>query len=189
MAEKDVESIGKDSGTNDLSAEFKGAPSAAEAFGGWYEKWKPWTVVGWGIKNGIEKTFGEGAAEQGEFENLKIRLVNMASKVIGILKESLGVETQKNGEDILTKEKALRKEVESEILSDGAPSGKSKAGATEMGGSSGRGIAGGAKGPVVSTDISATIAKATVRGAGPGSLALISDKGPGIHMPDIGKGR
>ena len=46
MAEKDVESIGKDSGTNDLSAEFKGAPSAAEAFSGWYEKWKPWTVVG-----------------------------------------------------------------------------------------------------------------------------------------------
>ena len=137
----------------------------------------------------IEKTFGEGAAEQGEFENLKIRLVNMASKVIGILKESLGAETQKNGEEILAKEKGLGKDDESESLSGRVPTGKSAVGAAEMGGSSGRGITGSAKGPIVSTDISATIAKASARAAGPaGGIALISDKGPGIQMPDITKG-
>ena len=36
---------------------------------------------------------------------------------------------------------------------------------------------------------SATIAKASARAAGPaGGIALISDKGPGIQMPDITKG-
>ena len=40
----------------------------------------------------------------------------MASKVIGILKESLGAETQKNGEEILAKENGLGKDDESESL-------------------------------------------------------------------------
>ena len=87
MGERENDKKGKDNGSNSQQPEFKGAPNAAEAFSGWFDNWKPWTTIGWGIKNSIEKTFGEGAAEQGEFENLKIRLVNMASKVIGILKE------------------------------------------------------------------------------------------------------
>lgn len=66
-----------------VGQEFRGAPNILEAYSGWYANWKPWTVVGWGIKNGLEKVFGDGAAEQGEFENLKIKLVNMASKMIG----------------------------------------------------------------------------------------------------------
>ena len=86
MGERENDKKGKDNGPNSQQPEFKGAPNAAEAFSGWFDNWKPWTTIGWGIKNSIEKTFGEGAAEQGEFENLKIRLVNMASKVIGILK-------------------------------------------------------------------------------------------------------
>ena len=189
MGERENDTKGKDNGPNSQQPEFKGAPNAAEAFSGWFDNWKPWTTIGWGIKNSIEKTFGEGAAEQGEFENLKIRLVNMASKVIGILKESLGAETQKNGEEILVKEKGLGKDDESESLSGRVPTGKSAVGAAEMGGSSGRGITGSAKGPIVSTDISATIAKASARAAGPaGGIALISDKGPGIQMPDITKG-
>lgn len=189
MGEREAGNNGKDTGTNSEQGQFKGAPNAAEAFGGWYENWKPRTTIGWGIKNSIEKTFGKGAAEQGEFENLKIRLVNMASKLIGILKESLGAETRKNGEEILAKEKALEKEAESTGLSGRAPSGKSTAGAAEMGGSSGRGITEKAKNPAARTDVSTAIAKASARAAGPGSLALISDKGPGIQMPDIGKGR
>ena len=189
MGEKETDSTGKDTGTKDQSTEFRGAPNAAEAFSGWYENWTPRTTIGWGIKNSIEKTFGEGAAEQGEFENLKIRLVNMASKVIGILKESLGAETQKNGEEILAKEKAPGKEADSESLSRVDPSGKSDAVAAEKGAGSGRGIAGKTTTPLVSSDISATIAKASAKAAGPGSLALISDKGPGIQMPEIGNGR
>lgn len=189
MGEKETDSTGKDTSTKDQSTEFRGAPNAAEAFSGWYENWTPRTTIGWGIKNSIEKTFGEGAAEQGEFENLKIRLVNMASKVIGIFKESLGAETQKNGEEILAKEKALGKGAESAGLSGRAPTGKSVAGAAEKGMSSGRGIADKVKKPVVSSDISATIAKASARAAGPaGGLALISDKGPDIQIPDIGRG-
>lgn len=189
MGEKETDSTGKDTDTKDQSTEFRGAPNAAEAFSGWYENWTPRTTIGWGIKNSIEKTFGEGAAEQGEFENLKIKLVNMASKVIGILKESLGAETQKNGEAILAKEKALGKEAESTGLSGRVPSGKSAVGAAEMGGSSGRGITEKAKSPIARTDVSTAIAKASARAAGPGTLALISDKGPGIQTPDIGKGR
>jgi hypothetical protein len=114
----------KDTDMNSGAGGLSGAPSIGEAFGGWYKNWRPWTVVGWGIKNSIEKTFGAGAAEQGAFENLKIRLVNMASKVIGILKESLGAETQKNGEEILAKEKAARKGAGSIDLSGVGPVGK-----------------------------------------------------------------
>ena len=163
----------KDTDMNSGAGGLSGAPSIGEAFGGWYKNWRPWTVVGWGIKNSIEKTFGAGAAEQGAFENLKIRLVNMASKVIGILKESLGAETQKNGEEILAKEKAARKGAGSIDLSNEWPTGKvSKA-----------------KSPVISKDISATIAKAAAKKAVPGGMALISDKGLDLQMPDIGNGR
>lgn len=189
MGERETDNNTKDTGAKDQSVEFRGAPSAAEAFSGWYENWKPWTTIGWGIKNSIEKTFGEGAVQQGEYENIKIKLVNMASKLIGILKESLGTETQKNGEEILAKEKTLGKEAESAGLSARVPSGKSATGAAEMGGSSDRGGAEKAKSPAARTDVSTAIAKASARAAGPGSLALISDKGPGIQMPDIGKGR
>ena len=45
------------------------------------------------------------------------------------------------------------------------------------------------KSPVVSTDISATIAKAAAMKAVPGGMALISDKGLDLQMPDIGNGR
>ena len=180
----------KDTDMNSGAGGLSGAPSIGEAFGGWYKNWRPWTVVGWGIKNSIEKTFGAGAAEQGAFENLKIRLVNMASKVIGILKESLGAETQKNGEEILAKEKAARKGAGSIDLSGVGPVGKVVPEITaekEVG--TGKGLISKVKSPVVSTDISATIAKAAAMKAVPGGMALISDKGLDLQMPDIGNGR
>ena len=180
----------KDTDMNSGAGGLSGAPSIGEAFGGWYKNWRPWTVVGWGIKNSIEKTFGAGAAEQGAFENLKIRLVNMASKVIGILKESLGAETQKNGEEILAKEKAARKGAGSIDLSGVGPVGKVVPEITaekEVG--TGKGLISKVKSPVVSTEISATIAKAAAMKAVPGGMALISDKGLDLQMPDIGNGR
>ena len=176
----------KDTGMNSGAG---GVPSIAEAYSGWYKNWKPWTVVGWGIKNGIEKVFGNGATEQGALENLKIRLVNMASKVIGILKESLGAETQKNGEEIFAKKKMLGKDAGSKDLSGWGPAGKEGPEAAEKGAGTAKGIPAKVKSPVVSTDISATIAKAAARSAGPGGAALISSRGPGIKMPDIGTGR
>ena len=180
----------KDTDMNSGAGGLSGAPSIGEAFGGWYKNWRPWTVVGWGIKNSIEKTFGVGAAEQGAFEYLKIRLVNMASKVLGILKESLGAETQKNGEEILAKEKAARKGAGSIDLSGVGPVGKVVPEITaekEVG--TGKGLISKVKSPVVSTDISATIAKAAAMKAVPGGMALISDKGLDLQMPDIGNGR
>ena len=173
----------KDSSFGNGGEEFRGAPNALEAFSGWYANWKPWTVIGWGIKNGLEKVFGDGAVEQGEFENLKIKIVNMASKVIGILKESLGAETQKNGEEILAKEKVLREGAENKDL-DGGKTVRGDAPKT-----SGIGVTGKAKSPVVRKDISETIAKAAARSAVPGGTALISGRGPDIKMPDISRGR
>ena len=179
----------KDTDMNSGAGELRGVPSIGEAFGGWYKNWRPWTVVGWGIKNSIEKTFGVGAAEQGEFENLKIRLVNMASKVIGILKESLGAETQKNGEEILAKEKAARKGAGSIDLFEVGPTEKAVPETAEKEAGTGKGLISKAKSPVISKDISATIAKAAAKKAVPGGMALISDKGLDLQMPDIGNGR
>ena len=179
----------KDTDMNSGAGGLSGAPSIGEAFGGWYKNWRPWTVVGWGIKNSIEKTFGAGAAEQGAFEYLKIRLVNMASKVLGILKESLGAETQKNGEEILAKEKAARKGAGSIDLSGVGPVGKVVPETAEKEVGTGKGLISKVKSPVVSTDISATIAKAAAMKAVPGGMALISDKGMDLQMPDIGNGR
>ena len=179
----------KDTDMNSGAGGLSGAPSIGEAFGGWYKNWRPWTVVGWGIKNSIEKTFGAGAAEQGAFENLKIRLVNMASKVIGILKESLGAETQKNGEEIFAKEKAARKGAGSIDLSNEWPTGKAVPETAEKEAGTGKGLIGEVKPRVVSTDISATSAKAAAKKAVPGGMALISDKGLDLQMPDIGNGR
>ena len=184
-SDNDVKDTEMNSGAGGLS----GAPSIGEAFGGWYKNWRPWTVVGWGIKNSIEKTFGAGAAEQGAFENLKIRLVNMASKVIGILKESLGAETQKNGEEILAKEKAARKGAGSIDLSGVGPTEKAVPETADKEAGTGKGLISKAKSPVISKDISATIAKAAAKKAVPGGMALISDKGLDLQMPDIGNGR
>ena len=169
----------KDTDMNSGAGGLSGAPSIGEAFGGWYKNWRPWTVVGWGIKNSIEKTFGAGAAEQGAFENLKIRLVNMASKVIGILKESL----------VLAKEKAARKGAVSIDLFEVGPTEKAVPETADKEAGTGKGLISKAKSPVISKDISATIAKAAAKKAVPGGMALISDKGMDLQMPDIGNGR
>ena len=180
-----------DNNTKDESAgqEFRGAPNILEAYSGWYANWKPWTVVGWGIKNGLEKVFGDGAAEQGEFENLKIKLVNMASKMIGILKESLGAETQKNGEEILAKEKAVREKADNKDITGGETAQRGAGKTAEKEPNPGREVSGKRKSRVVSKDISATIAKAAARSAVPGGTALISGRGLDSKMPDIGRGR
>ena len=113
----------------------------------------------------------------------------MASKVIGILKESLGAETQKNGEEILAKEKAARKGAGSIDLSGVGPVGKAVPETAGKEAGTGKGLISKVKSPVVSTDISATIAKAAAMKAVPGGMALISDKGLDLQMPDIGNGR
>lgn len=69
---------------------------------------KSHTRLGWWFLNGVEKLFGQGGAEQGEFENLKIKLTNFISMLIDKFKDSLTAEIEAKGKEIEESEKVSK---------------------------------------------------------------------------------
>lgn len=150
-----------------------------------YSEWTPKTRGGWFLKNIIDKTVGPGAKEALQLENLKITITNMASKIIGMLHDSLNEETQKNGKQAIANEKKAAKKAEKGTVSPNKAKASIKDASINV---KAPGMAAGkAAKPILSTDIGATIAQATVAASGKSSQALISGKGMDAKSMDLGR--
>ncbi len=153
------------------------------------DKWTPKTRVGWFFKNTIDKTLGPGVKEALQLENLKITVTNIASKMIGMLHESLNEEAKNNGKKAIANEKKTAGNAEKNTEKGAVSKNKAKASVKEASMSvRAPGIAAGrAAKPILSTDISATIAQAAVAASGKSSQALISGKGLDAKSMDLGR--
>ena len=148
-----------------------------------YSEWTPKTRGGWFLKNIIDKTVGPGAKEALQLENLKITITNMASKIIGMLHDSL------NGKQAIANEKKAAKKAERGTVSPNKAKASIKDASINVkapGMAAGK-AAGKAAKPILSTDIGATIAQATVAASGKSSQALISGKGLEAKSMDLGR--
>ena len=145
--------------------------------------------IGYGILNWWERMSGPGAAEQGELERVKIEATNKASEIIGMLHDSLNEETQKNGKQAIANEKKAAKKAERGTVSPNKAKASIKDASINVkapGMAAGK-AAGKAAKPILSTDIGATIAQATVAASGKSSQALISGKGLEAKSMDLGR--
>ena len=81
----------------------------------WFKDKAKWAY--YGAKEKIESIFGAGAGEQAKLKYFKTVLTNMASKIIGMLHDSLNEETQKNGKQAIANEKKAAKKAEKGTVS------------------------------------------------------------------------
>lgn len=141
-------------------------------------------------RNWKEEVFGEGAAEQMDLKYLKTKLLNMVSKIISMLRESLVAESTEAGKKIAANKQVAKKEAavgdtKTPVKDAGLDKavGKDKgigtpaAAAKETGAKAAK--------PLV-TDVKAAIANAELAASG-GAKALISGKGIDIKAPDLSK--
>lgn len=132
---------------------------------------------------------GQGAGEAAKLKFFKTVLTNMASKIIGMLHDSLNAETAKNGKQAAKNAKKIAQKAEKGAVSKNmakAPSRQASMGAKAPAMAAGKTAVTKAAKPILSTDINATIAKATLA-AGKGSQALISGKGLDTKALDLGR--
>lgn len=149
----------------------------------WFKDKAKWAY--YGAKEKIESIFGAGAGEQAKLKYFKTVLTNMASKIIGMLHDSLNEETQKNGKQAIANEKKAAKKVEKGTVSPNKAKASIKDASINV---KAPGMAAGkAAKPILSTDIGATIAQATVAASGKSSQALISGKGMDAKSMDLGR--
>ena len=149
----------------------------------WFKDKAKWAY--YGAKEKIESIFGEGAGEQAKLKYFKTVLTNMASKIIGMLHDSLNEETQKNGKQAIANEKKAAKKAEKGAVSPNKAKASIKDASINV---KAPGMAAGkAAKPILSTDIGATIAQATVAASGKSSQALISGKGMDAKSMDLGR--
>lgn len=145
--------------------------------------------AGWMLANTYERFFGTGVKESLRLENIKIKLTNMASKIIGMLHNSLNKETQTIGKQAAKDAKKMSRMTEKGKASKDmakAPSRQASMRAKAPAMAAGKTAVTKAAKPILSTDINATIAKATLA-AGKGSQALISGKGLDTKALDLGR--
>lgn len=149
----------------------------------WFKDKAKWAY--YGAKEKIESIFGAGAGEQAKLKYFKTVLTNMASKIIGMLHDSLNEETQKNGKQAIANEKKAAKKAEKGTVSPNKAKASIKDASINV---KAPGMAAGkAAKPILSTDIGATIAQATVAASGKSSQALISGKGLEAKSMDLGR--
>ena len=149
----------------------------------WFKDKAKWAY--YGAKEKIESIFGVGAGEQAKLKYFKTVLTNMASKIIGMLHDSLNEETQKNGKQAIANEKKAAKKAEKGTVSPNKAKASIKDASINV---KAPGMAAGkAAKPILSTDIGATIAQATVAASGKSSQALISGKGMDAKSMDLGR--
>lgn len=149
----------------------------------WFKDKAKWAY--YGAKEKIESIFGAGAGEQAKLKYFKTVLTNMASKIIGMLHDSLNEETQKNGKQAIANEKKAAKKAEKGSVSPNKAKASIKDASINV---KAPGMAAGkAAKPILSTDIGATIAQATVAASGKSSQALISGKGMDAKSMDLGR--
>ena len=149
----------------------------------WFKDKAKWAY--YGAKEKIESIFGAGAGEQAKLKYFKTVLTNMASKIIGMLHDSLNEETQKNGKQAIANEKKAAKKAERGTVSPNKAKASIKDASIKV---KAPGMAAGkAAKPILSTDIGATIAQATVAASGKSSQALISGKGMDAKSMDLGR--
>lgn len=149
----------------------------------WFKDKAKWAY--YGAKEKIESIFGAGAGEQAKLKYFKTVLTNMASKIIGMLHDSLNEETQKNGKQAIANEKKAAKKAEKGTVSPNKAKASIKDASINV---KAPGMAAGkAAKPILSTDIGATIAQATVAASGKSSQALISGKGMDAKSMDLGR--
>ena len=149
----------------------------------WFKDKAKWAY--YGAKEKIESIFGAGAGEQAKLKYFKTVLTNMASKIIGMLHDSLNEETQKNGKQAIANEKKAAKKAEKGSVSPNKAKASIKDASINV--KAPRMAAGKAAKPILSTDIGATIAQATVAASGKSSQALISGKGMDAKSMDLGR--
>ena len=135
----------------------------------------------WMLRNAHESMFGKGAEEQGKFKYLMLKLTNMASKILDTLQTSLNKETQATGKQLEKEANKAKKEM-GKAENSAASRGNMGAKAAEASKSAAK-----AAKPILSTDVSATIAQASMAAAGKGGQALVSGKGLDAKMPDLGR--
>lgn len=149
----------------------------------WFKDKAKWAY--YGAKEKIESIFGAGAGEQAKLKYFKTVLTNMASKIIGMLHDSLNEETKKNGKQAIANEKKAAKKAEKGTVSPNKAKASIKDASINV---KAPGMAAGkAAKPILSTDIGATIAQATVAASGKSSQALISGKGMDAKSMDLGR--
>ena len=102
-----------------------------------------------------------------------------------MLHDSLNEETQKNGKQAIANEKKAAKKAERGTVSPNKAKASIKDASINV---KAPGMAAGkAAKPILSTDIGATIAQATVAASGKSSQALISGKGMDAKSMDLGR--
>lgn len=137
------------------------------------------TSLGWMVTNFYERWFGKGAADQGEFENIKLKFINMVSELIGKFKDSFLAETEKRGAGLADagyrkrEIKVIRREENGAVLSSGGPVRKDVK--REM-------AAAGKTNPVIEAGTR------VVKTAGKGAVTALIGKESPVKAKDIKKG-
>ena len=123
------------------------------------------------LKTNWEKLFGKGAKDAAQLEYIKTQLINMASSVIGMLKDAFNTETEKNGKAAIKEAKKISKDAGKDTAK-AATKGKNLGSPAAAVGKDGLSATGK---PILSTDIGKTIAEASTA-IGKGAGAVISAK-------------